>query len=140
MLVDTNILIYAVNKDSLRNKQAKKFLKENQGKFIVAHQNIIEAIKVLTQPKFSKPLEPKLAIEAVLKITEGCQIIAPKPGTEFIALELIKRSRLSGNRIFDAYLAATVLSNGVETIATDNVKDFSKITEITVINPFFGSH
>ena len=38
--------------------------------------------------------------------------------------------------VFDAYLAATALCNGVETIATDNVRDFSKFSEIKVINPF----
>ncbi len=136
MLVDTNILVYAINEDSSKNKQAKKFLKDNQGKLTVAHQNIIETIKVLTQSKFSKPLKPKLAIEAVLAIIGNCQIIAPKIGTEFIALELVKKSNLSGNRIFDAYLTATALSNSIDTIATDNVKDFKKFKEIKVINPF----
>lgn len=136
MLVDTNILVYAINEDSSKNKQAKIFLRDNQGKLTVAHQNIIETIKVLTQPKFSKPLKPRLAIEAVLAIIENCQIIVPKHGTEFITLELIKRSNLSGKRIFDAYLTATALSNGVDTIVTDNTKDFKKFKEIKVVNPF----
>ncbi|MBI3103437.1 PIN domain-containing protein [Candidatus Daviesbacteria bacterium] len=136
MLIDTNILVYAINKKSPKNRQARKFLEDNQEELILAHQNIIEAIKVLTQPKYSHPMDSEAAIEVVLKITEGCQIIAPKPGTEFIALELIKRSKLSGNRIFDAYLTATALSNGVDTIATDNVGDFKKFKEISVFNPF----
>ena len=136
MLVDTNILIFAINEDSSKNKQAKEFLRDNQEKLTVAHQNIIEAIKVLTQPKFSKPLKPILAIEAVLSIIDNCQIIVPKPGTEYIALELIKRSKLTGNRIFDAYLTATAISNDIDTIATDNEKDFKRFLEITVYNPF----
>lgn len=136
MLVDTNILVYAINKRSPKYKQARKFLEDNQEDLTLAHQNILETIKVLTQPKFSHPMDSMPAIEAVLKIAEGCQIIVPKPGTEFIALELIKRSKLSGNRIFDAYLTATALSNGVDTIATDNIKDFKKFKEIKIFNPF----
>lgn len=136
MLVDTNILVYAINKSSPKYKQAQKFLKDNQGDLIIAHQNILETIKVLTQPKFSHPMNPKSAIEAVLKIAESCQIITPIIGTEFIALELIKNSALSGNRIFDAYLTATALSNNITTIATDNIKDFQKFAEMKVINPF----
>jgi len=136
MLVDTNILVYAINKRSPKYKRAQKFLEDNQTDLTLAHQNILETIKVLTQPKFSHPMDSLSAIEAVLKIARSCQIIIPKLGTEFIALELIKRSKLSGNRIFDAYLAATALSNGVEVIATDNIKDFKKFKEIKVINPF----
>lgn len=136
MLVDTNILVYAINKRSPKYKKAQKFLEDNQGDLIIAHQNILETIKVLTQPKFSHPMDLISAIEAVLKISASCQIIVPKIGTEFIALELIKRSNLSGNRIFDAYLAATALSNDIDTIATDNVKDFKKFKEIKIINPF----
>lgn len=136
MLVDTNILVYALNKRSTKSKQAQKFLEDNQGDLTLAHQNILETIKVLTQPKFSHPIDPIAAIEAILKIAEGCQIIVPKPGTEFIALELIKRSKLSGNRIFDAYLTATALSNNIDEVATDNVKDFKEFKEIKTINPF----
>lgn len=136
MLVDTNILVYAINKRSPKYKQAQKFLEDNQGDLILAHQNILETIKVLTQPKFSHPIDLISAIEAVLNISAGCQIIIPKIGTEFIALELIKRSKLSGNRIFDAYLTATALSNGVDAIATDNIKDFKKFKEIKIVNPF----
>lgn len=136
MLIDTNILVYAINESSPKHQQAKQFLKHNQGQLIVAHQNIIEAIKVLTQPKFLKPMDSESAIKAVLAIIEICQIIIPKFGTEFIALELIKRSDLTGNRIFDAYLAATALSNNVDLIATDNIKDFKKFKEIKVVNPF----
>lgn len=136
MLIDTNILVYAINKRSPKNRQAQKFLKENQGDLTLTHQNIIETIKVLTQPKYSHPMRPKIAVNAVLNITKVCKTIIPKIGTEFLAIELIKNAKLSGNRIFDAYLVATVLSNGIDTIATDNVADFKKLKEIKVFNPF----
>ncbi len=136
MLTDTNILVYAINKNSPKHIRAKEFLEDNINNLTVAHQNIIEAVKVLTQPKFIRPMKSKDAIEAILAIAENCQIIFPKSGTEFITLELIKKLNLVGNRIFDAYLAATALINGIDTIATDNVKDFSKITQIKVTNPF----
>lgn len=80
------------------------------------------------------------AIKAILAIMEICQIIIPKFGTEFMALELIKRLGLTGNRIFDAYLAATALSNNVDLIATDNTKDFKQFKEIkTVYRKIFGN-
>lgn len=139
MLADTNILVYAINKDSPKHKQARKFLEDNQGNLILAHQNILETIKVLTHPRFSRPMKPKSAIKAVLAIAKSCQIIVPKAGTEFIALELIKKLDLAGIRIFDAYLVATALANSITLVVTDNVRDLQKFKEIKVINPFSAS-
>lgn len=135
MLIDTNILIYAINEDSPKNKQAQSFLQENTSELIITHQNIFEALRVLTHPKYSHPMDPKVAQESISSIIDACTIIYPNYKTYPIAFELIKNNDLVGNRIFDAYLAATALSNGVESIATDNVKDFTKFT-IEVINPF----
>ena len=135
MLVDTNILVYAINADSPKNKQAQAFLLRNTSKLLIAHQNIFETLRVLTHPKFSYPMDPKTAQESVDAIVDACTIIYPNYKTYRLAFELIKKHDLVGNRIFDAYLAATALSNGIESIATDNVKDFIKFT-FEVINPF----
>ena len=78
----------------------------------------------------------KDALEAVENILKACRIISPGFQTHRIALELIKKHQLSSDKIFDAYLVATILSNDITTIATDNVKDFRRITEITILNPF----
>ena len=136
MLVDSNILIYAINKDSPKYKTAIKFLEKNKFDLVFAHQNIIEAIKVLTQQKYSHPITPQLATNAVLLIANASRIISPNNITYPIVLDYIKKFKLSGNRIFDAYLAATAISNGIYEIATDNSKDFKKFTELKILNPF----
>lgn len=136
MLVDTNILVYSVNLDSTKHRYAIKFIRENMGRLEIAHQNILEAIRVLTHKKFSHPKRLKEALNATLSIARLCSLISPNQNTIYLALELIKKHELSGNRIFDAYLAATALSNGTNTIATDNVRDFKKFKEIRIINPF----
>lgn len=136
MLIDSNILIYAINADSPKNKLAINFLKENLEYLEIAHQNIFETIRVLTHKNYSKPLKLGETIEAIFAILESCRIITPNKTSLYLALELIKKHDLTGNRIFDAYLAATALSNGIENIATDNVKDFRIFEGIKVINPF----
>lgn len=136
MLVDTNILIYAINADSPKHKPAKQFLSENKENLLISHQIIFEAIRVLTHPKFSQPMTPKSAVKSISAIVEVCQKIYPNQETYYLTLELIKQFSLSGNRIFDCYLAATAITNGVYEIATDNTKDFKKFIEIKIINPF----
>lgn len=136
MLVDTNILIYAINADSPKHQLAQEFLKENSSNLEIAHQNILEAIRVLTHQKFSHSMKLKDALNAIEAISELSRVITPNHNTFYIAIELIRAHKLIGNRIFDTYLVATALTNGIRTIATDNIKDFQKFKEITVFNPF----
>ena len=136
MIIDTNILIYSINSDSPKHKQAQKFLKDNKEELEISHQNVIEAIRVLTHKSFSTPMTLKYAIKAVLSIAKSSTMISPNQSTYYLAIELIETYKLTGNRIFDAYLAATALSNRITTIATDNVKDFKIFPQIHVINPF----
>ncbi|HSW96493.1 MAG TPA: PIN domain-containing protein [Candidatus Saccharimonadales bacterium] len=135
MLIDSNILVYAINADSPKNKTAQLFLSNNSQKLEIAHQNIFESLRVLTHPKFSYPMKPSNAQEALWAIVDACKIVYPNNKTHYLALELIKENNLFGNQIFDAYLAATALSNNITTIATDNVKDFKKF-KINILNPF----
>jgi len=136
MLVDSNILVYAINSLSPKHKIAKDFLKNNSREIAVAHQNIFETLRILTHPKFLNPMKPTPAAAVVKVITSKIGIISPNYKTCDLALELIKKYSLSSDLIFDAYLVATALSNSIDTIATDNIRDFKKFAEIKVVNPF----
>lgn len=136
MLIDSNILVYAINSISPKYKKAQKFLQENVGNLDIAHQNILESIRILTHPKFAYPMRVKDALEAVSSIVKVCNVINPNYQTVYIALELIRKYKMSSDKVFDCYLTATALSNNIDTIVTDNTKDFKKFKEIKVINPF----
>lgn len=136
MLVDSNILVYSINRRSPKHKKAQQFLKTNLDNLHLAHQNILETLRVLTHPKFASPMKITNALRAVQSIANACTIISPDYRAHLITLELIKRHKLTSDQVFDAYLAATALSNNIDTIATDNVKDFDKLTEIKITNPF----
>jgi len=136
MLIDSNILIYALNSNSPKHSLAQKFLQQHDITFVVAHQNIIETLRVLTHHKFSTPFKPKRALTAVEQIISQCSIIYPNGDTLQTSIELIKKYSISGSEIFDAYLVATALTNGITTIATDNVKHLKKYVEAHIVNPF----
>ncbi len=136
MLIDSNILVYSINSSSPKHKKAQDFLQENISELAVAHQNIFETLRVLTHSKFPNPMKIGNAIDAVESILKGCIVIAPDYRTHRIALELIKKYSLSADKIFDAYLVATALGNGISIIATDNIQDFKRFMELKTINPF----
>lgn len=134
MIVDSNILVYSINKRSPKHKKAQQFLLDNIGSLEVAHQNIFESIRVLTYPRFSNPMKVTDAIDALERILKLSSIVSPNWKTQSIALELIKKYQISSEMVFDAYLVATALSNDIDTIATDNIKDFQKFAELKNVN------
>ncbi len=136
MLIDSNILVYSINSSSPKHKKSQNFLQEHIGILEIAHQNIFETIRVLTHPKFSNPMKIHDALEAVENILKASTVVSPDYRTHRIALELIKKYKLISDQIFDAYLVATAISSGIYELATDNVKDMQRFSEITVINPF----
>ena len=136
ILVDSNILIYAINSSSPKHSAAQEFLQTHASHIAIAHQNIFESLRVLTHKKFPNPMLSIGAINAINNIAEHCHVIAADQGAHHIAMAIIQKHRLMGDKIFDAYLAATALSVGINTIATDNTKDFSDLEELLLINPF----
>ncbi len=136
MLINSNILVYSINSSSPKHKDAQRFIQSNVGILEVAHQNIFETLRVLTHSKFPNPMKITDAVIAVENILEACAVITPDYTTHRIALELIKKYEIVSNRIFDAYFAATAISNDIDTVVTDNSKDLKIFSEITVINPF----
>ncbi len=136
MLVDSNVLVYAVNRSSPKHKIAQFFLQNNTGDLEVAHQNILEALRVLTHPKFPSPMKIQDALKAIDSIIKTCRVVYPDGKTYHITLLLIDKNKPVSDQIFDTYLVATALSNEISTIATDNIRDFKKFKEIKLINPF----
>lgn len=136
MLIDTNIIIYAINSASPKNNQAKQFLLDQQDNIVVAHQNVLEAMRVLTHGKFSHSMTFFQAEKAVDAIARATTVIAPTEETLPIAVALMHKYTRAANRIFDAYLVATMLTHAIREIATDNERDFVLYTEIRVMNPF----
>lgn len=136
ILVDSNILVYAINRSSPKHRSAQKFLNQNRDRLVATHQNILETLRVLTHSKFPVPMSTDRAIEAVTAITDACRLVNPSQTASQLALMLVKKHALAGDNVFDAYLAATTMTNDVNTIATDNVKDFRVFEGLEVINPF----
>lgn len=136
MLVDSNILVYSINTVSPKHKPAQKFLLGEASRLYVAQQNFFETLRILTHPKFPNPMSVSNALTAVSQITNALKIISPNYETYYIAIELIRKYGIKSDKVFDAYLAATMSSNKIQTIATDNEKDFKVFQGLKVYNPF----
>lgn len=136
ILVDTNVLIYAINRSSPKSKRAQKFIVDRQSDMVFAHQNVIEALRVLTHRQFPHPMKTTDALTAIESITEIATIISPTTETYAFTQALLKKYQRTADKVFDLYLVATMLSHSITTIGTDNERDFVSIEEIKTVNPF----
>lgn len=141
ILFDTNILVYVHNRVSPFHKTA--YLLETQvlkGKLqaAISTQNILEFYSTVTNPqKINLPLIPQEAGRVIHDyLASPFQIINPHAGDFDRALYFSIERKIKGRRVFDLYLIATMLSNGIDTIYTANDKDFKDFSEIRAVNPF----
>lgn len=134
LLIDSNILIYSLEITSPKNLLAQKFLQTTPA--FIAHQNILETYRVITHKKYPSPFHTTEAVSVLRKMTDHFEVLYPTSKTQEIFLKLVEKYNISGLHTFDTSLVATMLSHGITTLATDNVRDFQKFSEIRVLNPF----
>lgn len=134
---DSNLFIYFLDQSSTFHEQAKELFAEIISGRIEAYcgqQNIIEVERILLQRYKRTVREVTSSLDTL--ITEfNFRVMTPFPYM-VKTLHRILPSIQSGGDIFDFYLAATMLDNGVNGILTVNIKDFSQIKEIEAVNPF----
>jgi len=139
VLVDTNILVYATNKNSIFHQKAKSFLEKELPSYslCLSLQNLIEFYAIITNPKkIEKPLSQNQAILVIQKFIESdyFQIIAPKDKTIFLLLNFLKRYKVKSLEIYDLHLAATMKDNNISIIYTADTNIFKKLG-FRAINP-----
>jgi predicted nucleic acid-binding protein len=140
-LLDTNILVYGYNKDSDLHIQASTIIQDALDHDIdafIADKTLFEFYAIITDPsRVEKPVSINSAIEVIKFIMNSkIKILLPTQNTLQILTELLQKYRIKKQGIFDLIIASLAIENKVNAILTRNVKDFSKIEEINVINPF----
>ena len=136
-VIDSNLLIYGLDKNSSfynETYELFKMVREGQIQPVIAQQNIIEVIQAFVKG-YKYPVASIIRPLSGLITELGITIITPFSITyqRFLNLIIINSH---ARDIFDYYLAATMLDNGINRILTVNTKDFSKIPGITAVNPF----
>ena len=130
--VDTNILVYSNDKSSdffVPAKQLVERVQNGQVEGVLALQNLVEFCAVVTNRKaVPNVMSLKEAVKKVGNIMRlGFVVILPNNDTGDLFLKILEEKGVSGQKIHDIFLAATLLSNGVNTLVTENASDFSGI-------------
>ncbi len=132
ILVDTNILIYAIDADSQFNERAVRLLSDSSLKLFTTSKNISEFLVVLT-----RNTEINLSSSECLEILNGLLsdivILYPTPMSMNVFQELVRQYNPRGLWIHDVEIASIGIAHGISAIAINNVADFKRIEELEII-------
>jgi toxin-antitoxin system PIN domain toxin len=139
ILVDANLLIYAVDRDSPHHARARPWLEQllsGTQAVGLAWVVLLAFVRITTRPGILRtPLSPDRALTYVHEWLNQPYVTAVGPGDHHwpILRQLLGTSGTAGNLVADAHLAAMALEQGAAIYSTDH--DFRRFPGIEHVNP-----
>lgn len=139
MIVDANLLLYAVHKRAPHHRHAAAWLTEqlNGPKRVgLPWQSLAAFLRISTHSRaFERPLTPVAAWELVTDWLSAPVAWIPQPGPEHTRIlgQLIATYEIRGNLVPDAQLAALAIEHGVPVCSNDT--DFARFRGLHWIDP-----
>jgi toxin-antitoxin system PIN domain toxin len=139
MLLDANVLLYAVHARAEQHRAAAAWLTEQlNGARRVGFpwQSLTSFLRISTHPRaFERPLPAATAWDRVSDWLATPVAWIPQPGPAYreILRELLTTYDVRGNLVPDAVLAALAIEHGVSLVSTDT--DFARFRDLRWENP-----
>lgn len=139
ILVDANLLIYAVNQDLPQHQAARAWWESVLSDGIsvgIPWVAILAFVRICTNGRvFSNPLPTEAALGYVSEWLEIPTVKAVAPGRNHwpILRNLLVQSGTVGNLTTDAHIAALALEQGYTVCSADN--DFKRFSGLRCVNP-----
>ena len=139
ILIDANLLIYAVNDDAVLNRKAKAWLESVlSGSEAVGFSwtVLLAFLRLTTRPGlFRRPLSAESAFGVVAAWLDmaAATIVHPGPRHLSILRELLVDLGTAGNLTSDAHLAALAIEHGAVLSSSD--ADFARFSGLKWRNP-----
>ena len=139
ILIDANILIYAIDSASPHHRAARRWLEKTLSgadEVGLTWSVILAFLRIVTHPAVvRKPLAPEAALDYVDSWLQQPCVRTVVPGEKhwLIFRSLVRSSGTAGNLTSDAHLAALALEHDCELYSSDH--DFKRFPGIKHINP-----
>lgn len=139
MLLDANLLLYAVHREADHHDAARTWLTEQLNgprRVGIPWTSLGAFLRIATHPRaFPRPLAPTVAWERVADWLAAPVAWIPEPGPEHprILGQLIAKHDIRGNLVPDTMLAALAIEHGLTLYSTDT--DFARFPELRWKNP-----
>ncbi len=139
MLIDANILLYAVICDYPQHSQAKQWLEEQLNgprRVAIPWQNLLAFVRISTNIKlFSQPFSIACAWDYVETWINLPLVWIPQPQQKHAQIlgKLLVENNAKGNLVSDAHLAALAIEHGLTLYSCD--RDFARFEHLKWQNP-----
>lgn len=139
IVVDANILIYAIDEDSSRHGEARSWLEKTlSGKDVVGLAWVVALafLRLTTRPGISaKPLSIEASLDVLSEWLDhpNVSILQPGPQHAHILRTLLLRTGGGGNLTTDAHLAALAIEHGAQLYSFDH--DFARFSGLKWRDP-----
>lgn len=139
MIVDANVLLFAVDPASTFHAAAKEWLERalsGSTRVGLPWASLIAFQRIATHPRAAaNPLSPQKAWSFIADWLDADPAWIPTPGDQHaeILRALLVEGDLRGNLVTDAHLAALAIEHGVGVCSFDS--DFARIGQLDWINP-----
>jgi len=138
-IIDTNVLVYALDADSTQHTASRALLETaHDGSTIlyVTSQILCEFYSIVTSARrVSKPRTPADALSAISGLLAFLHVLPIPAHTVEGWIGLLRRHPVIGGEIFDLQIIAAMQANGVQRIYTFNTNDFEAFPELSVVTP-----
>ena len=129
VVVDTNVLVYAVDEDSQFFRSSRQFLENESIQFVTTSKNLVEILSVVTK-KSGYNLSPTVAIELLNQVSLKFIIIDPSRQSLNLLTQLFLDFKPNGLEIHDYEIVSIAKSAGINTITSFNRKDFAGVDRL----------
>ena len=142
ILVDANVLLYAVNPDFPHHRAARGWLEESlSGTTSIgfAWVALLAFLRITTRRGiFASPLTPEQALGFIDGWLEQpfARVVVPGERHWSILRHLVAASGTAGNLTTDAHLAALAIEHRAAIATTD--RDFSRFAGLRLVDPLAG--
>lgn len=139
MLVDANVLLYAVDRSSPSHDQASTWLLGVLGgprRVGLPWSSLSAFLRIATNPRATRnPLTPAAAWSVVDALLAHDTVWTPTPTSRHAEVfgDLMRRYKATGNLVPDVEVAALALQHGLTVCSADG--DFARFAEIRWMNP-----
>lgn len=139
MLVDANILLFAVSRTSPHHAPAVAWLTqalEGNRRVGLPWTSLVAFLRISTNPRvYERPLAPDAAMRLVRSWLDTSPAWVPEPTPDHaeVLAALLQTHHVTADVIADAHLAALALEHGLTVVSADT--DFARFPEVRWENP-----
>lgn len=139
ILVDANLLIYAVNADTPHHERARSWLQETMSGATVVRlpwTSLLAFVRITTHPGI---LESPMGVDEAIGFVDEwlaqpfVELVLPGAGHWPILRNLLRATGTGGNLTTDAHLAALAIERGATICSADY--DFRRFPGVEHLNP-----